>query len=148
MESLTLYRNGEYLASSAKRFDSNGVLEHQDSRSGGISRGRSCRSINAAAQTSATFVQSARPTQLSDIASQAFLDHLLGRSASVPWISTTLAVWSGTGLNEAADAAVERSLEARAPGGARGVGGVARCRSPVRPDARRNHSGGSPYSED
>src|SRR5215472_18629981 len=35
--------------------------------------------------------------------------------------STTLAVWSGTGLNEAADAAVERSLEvdARAPGGAR-----------------------------
>ena len=43
--------------------------------------------------------------------------------------STTLAVWSGTGLNEAADAAVERSLEvdARAPGGARGVAGVARC---------------------
>jgi hypothetical protein len=41
----------------------------------------------------------------------------------------TLAVWSGTGLNEAADAAVERSLEvdARAPGGARGVAGVARC---------------------
>src|SRR5262249_32985645 len=77
MESLTLYRNGEYLASSAKRFDSNGALEHQDSRSGGISRGRSCRSINAAAQTSATFLRSARPTQLSDIASQAFLDHLL-----------------------------------------------------------------------
>src|SRR5262249_49529752 len=60
-----------------QEIDSNGVLEHQDSRSGGISRGRSCRSINAAAQTSATFLRSARPTQLSDIASQAFLDHLL-----------------------------------------------------------------------
>ena len=38
-------------------------------------------------------------------------------------------ILSGTGLNEAADAAVERSLEvdARAPGGARGVAGVARC---------------------
>jgi len=48
--------------------------------------------------------------------------------------NTTLAVWSGTGLNEAADAAVERSLEvdARAPGGAPGVAGVARCPSPVK----------------
>jgi hypothetical protein len=48
--------------------------------------------------------------------------------------STTLAVLSGTGLNEAADAAVERSLEvdARAPGGARGVAGVARCHPPVK----------------
>src|SRR5262249_53545905 len=39
----------------------------------------------------------------------------------------TLAVLSGTGLNEAADAAVERSpeVDARAPGDARGVAGVA-----------------------
>ena len=45
-----------------------------------------------------------------------------GHHRPVIWpTSTTLAVWSGTGLNEAADAAVERSLEvdARAPGGAR-----------------------------
>jgi hypothetical protein len=44
-------------------------------------------------------------------------------------ISTTLAVLSGTGLNKAADAAVERppEVDARAPGGARGVAGVARC---------------------
>src|SRR5262249_30790136 len=47
--------------------------------------------------------------------------------------STTLAVLSGTGLNEAADAAVERSpeVDARAPGGARGVAGVARCHPSV-----------------
>ena len=49
-------------------------------------------------------------------------------------ISTTLAVLSGTGLNEAADAAVERSpeVDARAPSGAHGVAGVARCHPSVK----------------
>ena len=48
--------------------------------------------------------------------------------------STTLAVLSGTGLNEAADAAVERSpeVDARAPSGAHGVAGVARCHPSVK----------------
>src|SRR5262249_30386408 len=57
--------------------------------------------------------------------------------------NTTLAVWSGTGLNEAADAAVERSLEvdARAPGGARGVAGVARCH-PVKKSSNFNELAG------
>jgi|AmaraimetFIIA100_FD_contig_121_64780_length_1352_multi_7_in_0_out_0_2 hypothetical protein len=56
------------------------------------------------------------------------------REACTSATNTTLAVLSGTGLNEAADAAVERSLEvdARAPGGARGVAGVARCHPPVK----------------
>ena len=58
--------------------------------------------------------------------------------------STTLAVWSGTGLNEAADAAVERSLEvdARAPGGARGVAGVARCHPSVEKSSNFNELAG------
>jgi hypothetical protein len=58
--------------------------------------------------------------------------------------STTLAVWSGTGLNEAADAAVERSLEvdARAPGGARGVAGVARCHPSVKKSSNFNELAG------
>jgi len=60
-------------------------------------------------------------------------------------ISTTLAVWSGTGLNEAADAAVERSLEvdARAPGGGpRGVAGVARCHPSVKKSRNFNELAG------
>src|SRR6516162_7537437 len=68
-----------------------------------------------------------------------------GHHRPVIWpTSTTLAVWSGTGLNEAADAAVERSLEvdARAPGGARGVAGVARCHPSVKKSRNFNELAG------